>query len=115
MFALAAALARFRQLSVRVSTHHDKYEIRKKEIRPFARRARFPILADKSTPGQTAPARYHGNSRPLLFRRWQTLPARSLRNDGRLCRFLEIWWRFLLFDAERKSSARAMMSVTKMK
>src|SRR5437667_2698841 len=100
MFALAAALARFRQLSARVSAHHDKYENRN-ESGHLARRAGFPIFADQSTPGETAPARHHRNSRPLLFRRGQTLPARSLRNDGSLCRFVEIWWRFLLFDAEK--------------
>src|SRR5437660_11276766 len=100
MFALAAALTRFRQLSARVSAHHDKFEIRKKDSRPFARPARFSILAAQSTPGQTAPARYHGNSRPLLFRRGPTLPARSLRNDGSLCRFVEIRRGFLVCDAE---------------
>src|SRR5207249_2999322 len=66
-------------LSTRVSAHDDKYENRK-ESGPFAKQTRFPILADQSTPGETAPARYHGNSRPILFRRWQTLPARSLRD-----------------------------------
>src|SRR5437588_6869144 len=100
MFALTAALADFRLLSARISAYDDKYESRK-ESGPFARRAGFSILANQSTPGETAPARNHGNSRPLLFRRWQTLPARPFGNDGGLCRFAQIWRRLFLFDAKK--------------
>src|SRR4030065_126116 len=62
--------------------------------------AKFRFSSHKRTGSKAAQNRDHGEARAVLRAGGETVPAGHLRDDGRVCRHLQVQWRIFPADAE---------------